>query len=149
MLLNVNGQIFPVTPWLPYLGTPWHQYVKYQECCTGECPQKDHLAGGTAVMRKGRECRERKSFKASCSEDQTDLCSCPGNAGWTRKHWPAFTVWELLENRPLWWRAGSCKSTIAGAPFADPAAFFPPIKDSLHLKASGELLLFNFLQYMW
>lgn len=74
------GRYFLSPPWLPCLGTPWHQSVKYQEHCTGECPQKEHLAAGTEVMGKARRCRKEKLLKASCSEDQRGLCSCSGNA---------------------------------------------------------------------
>lgn len=147
--MMLMGRYFLSPRWLPGLGTPWHLCVEYQECCTGECPQKDHLAGGTKVVGEGRGCKKKKLFKASCSQGQTGLCSCSGNAGWTRQAMACFyCVRAAGSTVPCGGRLGNFKSTIAGAPFADPAACCPTFKDGLHLKAAGELLLFNLLQYM-
>lgn len=150
VLHDVNGQIFPVSLLVtrsghsvaPVCGIPGvlHWWVPTE----GSLGWR-HQSGGW-----GKGVQKEKLYKASCSQGQTGLCSCSGNAGWTRQALACFYCVRAADSTvPCGGRLGNFKSTIAGAPFADPAACCPTFKDGLHLKAAGELLLFNLLQYMW
>lgn len=99
--MMLMGRYFLSPCWLPGLGTPWHLCVEYQECCTGECPQKDHLAGGTKVVGEGRGCKKKNYTKPLVHRVKQVSAPAQGMQDGRGRHWPAFTVWELQAAQSL------------------------------------------------